>query len=157
MAGLRKSWPSREFLILAPILAGLPYWFLTAPDPRFAHTLFLCLAITGALLFLATVQSSVSRRTFSVILCAVFAITYGGLARQLISHRATIRQISLTGWHPIPEVPLIRKTTTSGLVILMPAKDEKCWDAPLPCTPYFRDDLGLRVPGQLESGFAVAH
>ncbi|MBK5258432.1 MAG: hypothetical protein JJE51_02490 [Thermoanaerobaculia bacterium] len=154
-ATLKKPRPRRiEAVIVLPVLAGLAFWFFTAPDPRFAHALFLCFVIAAALLFLTAIQPRVSRRTFALILCAVFAATHLGLALQAYRERETIGQISVAGWQPIPRAPLIPGTTASGLVILTPAS-ERCWDAPLPCTPYFRGDLRLRVPGHLESGFAV--
>jgi hypothetical protein len=144
-----------ELLLLAPVIVGLAYWFLTAPDPRFAHALFFCFAIAAALIFLGSVQPLTSSRAFAIILCAVLALTYRGLARQAIRERATLAQISVDGWQPLPTARLIARTTTSGLPILTPAKGDQCWDAPLPCTPYFRADLRERVPGRLASGFTV--
>jgi hypothetical protein len=153
--GLFRKTRLKEWLLLVPVIGGLVYWFLTAPDPRFAHALFFCFAIACALIFLAAAQRLASPRTFAIILCAVFALTYRGLARQAIRERATLAQISVDGWQPLPTTRLIARTTTNGLVILTPAKGDQCWDAPLPCTPYFRVDLRERVPGKLASGFTV--
>jgi hypothetical protein len=44
--------------------------------------------------------------------------------------------------------------TTSGLTVYVPVETNQCWDAPLPCSPYFLDTLHLRQPGELERGFA---
>jgi hypothetical protein len=151
----RKPRRPREWMLVVPVLCGLLFWFFTAPDPRFAHALFFCLAASAALLLLASAQPSISRRAFAWIACAVFALTYGPLALETARERAEIARISLTGWHPLPTTRLIRRTTTSGLPVFIPAKGDQCWDAPLPCTPYFRVDLKTRVPGELSSGFTV--
>lgn len=155
IAALKKR-RLREAVIVVPVLAGLVFWFLTAPDPRFAHSLFVCFGIAAALLLLTSIQSSISRRSFALLLCVTFAATHFGIALQTYRERETIGQISLAGWQPIPRSLVLPRTTASGMDVLTPAIGDKCWDAALPCTPYFRDDLRLRVPGQLGSGFTVA-
>lgn len=151
---LTKQRRFRELLIVAPVFAGLAFWYFTAPDPRFAHALFFCFAMAAALLFLASVQPWVPRAFSSLILTAVLAITYRGVAVQAFRAGATIVHLS-TKWQPLPMVPTTDKTTASGLVVHLPEPDDRCWDAPLPCTPYFRYVLRERVPGELRSGFAV--
>jgi len=47
---------------------------------------------------------------------------------------------------------LIKRITGSGLTIYTPAQGDECWDAPLPCTPYFRPQLRLRGKS-LSEGF----
>lgn len=125
----------KELVILLPILAGLAFWFFSAPDPRFAHALFFCDAIAGALLFLR------NRGPLAIVI--VFALTNLGLFVQMIRDPSAV---SVDGWQPIPTVPLKQK----GFVFV-PAIGEQCWDARLPCTPYFRDDLIRRG-----SGFAIS-
>jgi hypothetical protein len=47
---------------------------------------------------------------------------------------------------------LLKGITGSGLTIYTPAAGGGCWDAPLPCTPYFRPQLRLRGKS-LSEGF----
>jgi hypothetical protein len=54
----------------------------------------------------------------------------------------------------LPVAKLTPHQTTSGLTINMPVETNQCWDAPLPCSPYFHDTLHLRQAGKLERGFA---
>ena len=151
IAAAWKGFPRKESVILLPVLAGLVYWFFAAPDPRFAHALFFCFAIGAALLFFTSVQT---HRRYAWIVCVVFAIANAGLALQVIRHWREITRVSI-GWQPIPRVALIQRTTASGLIVFVPAEGEKCWNAPLPCTPYFREDLRAREPGDLSSGFGL--
>lgn len=53
----------------------------------------------------------------------------------------------------LPEAKLTPHQTTSGLTVHVPVETNQCWDAPLPCSPYFNETLHLRQPGKLERGF----
>lgn len=63
--------------------------------------------------------------------------------------------VSLSGWHAVPKASVEEHTTRSGSVVLTPIAGDRCWDAPLPCTPYFSENLQLRDPDCLGSGFLV--
>jgi hypothetical protein len=57
---------------------------------------------------------------------------------------------------PLPKPALILRHTLSGLPVYVPAQGNQCWDAPLPCTPYFDESLrlrNLRNDSSLRSGF----
>jgi len=88
----------------------------------------------------------------------LYPICYIGLSSFFVHNPLfaghNISTISLSGWQPVMEVPLIKRTTDSGLVVNIPeAGEESCWDSPLPCTPYFIPDLKLRNPMNIASGF----
>src|SRR5260370_7912933 len=53
----------------------------------------------------------------------------------------------------LPEAKLTPHQSTSGLTINMPVETNQCWDAPLPCSPYFHDTLHLRQEANLEHAF----
>ncbi len=73
-----------------------------------------------------------------------------------ISAQKKIMGLSVSGFHHIPKFPLIQKKTLSGLVINVPANaDDTCWDSDLPCTQYFNENLRLRIPGRIDSGFSL--
>lgn len=147
-----------EGSVLLPMMLGLAYWFVTAPDPRFAHALFWLLPLSSALLLLSSVRATLSRRALLVAICVVFVLANLHLARLAVSRRGAIKDISVSGWCPVKEVPLIKKVTRSGLVVYTPegtpGKDQ-CWDSPIPSTPYFNPDLRLRTPGNMAAGFIV--
>jgi hypothetical protein len=54
----------------------------------------------------------------------------------------------------LPKADLDVRHTPSGLAVYLPAEGGNCWDAPLPCTPYFDETLRLRRAPSLRSGFA---
>ena len=152
----KKAWPRcLDWLILLPEVIGLVWWFFTVPDPRFAHALFWCLALSAALLFLSSVQPLLPKRAYGVVLCGVFVLANLQFIRYALNNRDHIKEVSSSGWHSIKTIPLIQKETSFGLVVFTPEQGDQCWDAPLPCTPYFNPDLRLRIPGKLGSGFTV--
>jgi len=53
----------------------------------------------------------------------------------------------------LPKPELILQHTLSGLAVYIPADGQQCWDAPLPCTPYFDESLRLRDFSSLRWGF----
>ena len=156
----KRAWRrSPEWTILPPVLTGLAYWFVTAPDPRFAHALFGCLTLSGVVLLLSTSQPLLSKRRWAVVMAGLFLVANLHVFSAAIKAGSTVKNISLSGWWPVPTVPLTQRTTASGLVIFTPENpaSNQCWDSPLPCAPSvrFNPDLGLRISGKLASGFSV--
>jgi hypothetical protein len=140
---------------LSPVVFGFVYWFSTAPDPRFANALFWCLSLGSALLFLSSVQPLIKKRSFAGVLCVVFIMTNLWFIGYAVKDPYRIEAVSSSGWYPIKTIPLVQRETSSGLVVFTPEQGDQCWDAPLPCTPYFNHSLRLRIPGKLASGFTV--
>jgi hypothetical protein len=143
-----------ESLIIIPILAGLIFWFFTAPDPRFALSLFWLFAFGSMLVLLVQIRSLFSRRKFMVILGVAFLSTNICFITYCVGHIPRLKDISVSGYQPIQSVSLIQVKTVSGMVILKPEKGDQCWDSPLPCTPDPNESLRLRK-GNIESGFTV--
>jgi hypothetical protein len=48
------------------------------------------------------------------------------------------------GFSPLPKASVTPRTTLSGLTVYIPTQGDQCWNAPLPCTPYFDEMLRLR-------------
>jgi hypothetical protein len=144
-----------ESIIILPILLGLIYWFITAPDPRFANAIFWLLPIGTAMVLLACLYRVLDRRVFLVIVCFIFIIVNVRISMNVFADRNSFKQISLSGWYPVPIVPIIEERTNSGLILYEPEKGDQAWDAPLPNTPRFNADLRLIIPGNLASGFTV--
>lgn len=142
-------------IIPIPILAALVFWFLTAPDPRFANASFMLLAVSAIVLLLSKVQPNLGKIGMVAVICLLFIIGNLNLLHWAYSHRWIIKPISMDGWHPVKRVPMDVKVTTSGLHVYVPISGDQCWDAPLPCTPYFNESLRLRDPADMASGFTV--
>src|SRR3989304_7487075 len=81
-----------------PPLVGLTYWFLTAPDPRFANALFFLLTTSSCLLLLLSVQPRVNTRAFAAVLCVVFLVGNAHLLQYSISHKWLPRHCAMRSW-----------------------------------------------------------
>lgn len=146
-----------ELIIIIPLITGLIFWFSTAPDPRFANALFMLLPVSIAIIFLSIVQSK-SNKIFLLVTYAFFAIESTCLVTFVYSNQSISLKVSNSGWQDSAQPPLIEKITKHGLRVFTPVNpmiDDRCGDAPLPCTPYFNENLRLRKPGDLASGFTV--
>jgi hypothetical protein len=143
---LRLRW----LLICLPLLFGLLFWFVAAPDPRFAGaSIWLMAAIPLALLY---------RKKPTALLAT--GITLAALVLAFIEGS----QIGFWtmpgpdgGLYPAPAVAVHTFTTQSGLVLYVPDINDQCWNAPLPCTPDPDSSMRLIVPGNLASGFLPVH
>jgi hypothetical protein len=123
-----KKKPSpRDFdcVILPPMIIGLIYWFFTAPDPRFAHALFWLLSLSSALLLLASVQPLLDKRSFAAVMTVVFVILNFYFISITLKNLDNFKEVSFTGWYPIKTVPLIKKETSSGLVVYTPVEGDQ--------------------------------
>ncbi|MDP8958971.1 MAG: hypothetical protein M3N51_07185, partial [Actinomycetota bacterium] len=156
----------RGWWLLLPTTLGLVFWFLVAPRPLFGLPLFWILAATvGA----HVVDSLARRRAWTGRRMVTMAIVVAALPLLVTPFPGLLRGAG-TGltptWNPLlempaghvlepaPQVAVGRFTTDSGLLLYVPA-DNRCWDAPLPCTPHPASNLTLRRPGNLASGFRV--
>jgi len=144
-----------EFLLLLPIVAGLIYWFVMAPDPRYAGAVFWLFALGSVLVCLSHAHYLFPKRMFAFVACMLFLGMELLLIRSFFRHPDLFGDISTAGFYPIATAPMVQKSTRSGLVVYTPqAADDRCWDAPLPCTPYFNPNLRLRN-NDLAAGFTV--
>jgi hypothetical protein len=148
--------------ILSLPVSGILFWFFTAPDPRYAHALFWLLLLCSVIVLLSVLQVYLRGPLFLVAVAIVFILGNLHFVGYVVTDYRSILNISRSGWYPVPTVPMIERTTDSGLVVLTPGEGEAqssdqdlSWDAPLPSTPYFNPRLRLRDPGTLARGFTV--
>jgi hypothetical protein len=139
--------------LLLPSLAGVGFWFLASPDMRFGQ--FAIWTTAGTLGSWGIVAAtSGDRRRYTG---AAMAMLLGLLAWCLISfgwkepYRALFAVKELA---TLPKADVTLRHTASGLGVYVPVQGSLCWDAPLPCTPYFDETLRLRKGTSMRWGFA---
>lgn len=120
-----------------------------------ACAFFYLTAISSSVLVLSRFRNLHSGRLFFAVIVVVFVASNLLYLVYPVIHKWQIVYISTSGWHPVQEVSLLKRVTSSGLSLFSPLGSDQCWDAPLPCTPQFDPHLGLRHPGDLGSGFIV--
>jgi hypothetical protein len=138
-------------LLLLPLVVGLAFWFWSAPNPRFGQFLLWIAA--------ATVVGETFRRSAEqlprahLVTGATGAIALVVIALAMSRGSLLIRPGPDVWFHPMMADTTATYQTTSGLLLHYPVSHNRCWDAPLPCTPYPAPNLRLRVPNDLAKGF----
>lgn len=127
-------------------LAGVVYWFASAPDVRFGFGWITGLALVSAALLL---QPRVKRLRWSGAVGAGAliwtALTAAGWARSA-PPLLVPAGLTFAATHPV--------LAEGRLVVLMPVEGDQTWDAPLPNTPVLRPGLALRTR-RLRDGFRI--
>lgn len=116
------------FIILLPSLLGLLFWFVTAPDPRFALSTFWILLVTTILLFSNVFELDNIKRT--ILLVLMFVLVTG--TREIQSYHTENLRDNLA----YKDIECRYIETSSGDSICLPKTGDQCWDTPLICTPY---------------------
>jgi hypothetical protein len=152
----RKAFPRRTnsaigsiSVILSIGLCSLVFWFLSAPDPRFlGAVLWIVLLGVVGLVFDGVLLEEQIRLSKILLLLSWIAVVLCFARNGLALTYSTNGKLAESMTKP----DLKRGITGSGLTIYTPAQGDECWDAPLPCTPYFRPQLRLRGKS-LSEGF----
>lgn len=138
--------------VLAPAVAGLIFWFLEAAAIRFGEAaIWTAAASLGAF---AAVHFLDQARKIRIAFVMLLLMTAWAAHPRLLWSSDLQPSVGVRTFLRFPKATLAQKRTSSGLMLYVPLETNQCWDAPLPCTPYFLDSLHLRHAEKLESGFA---
>jgi hypothetical protein len=166
---LQIEFASAGWLLLVPTLSGLAFWFFIAPRPVFGFFLFwICAALcAGQILsqFIGTaihpyvaIPLVISLLIGTLPIVRPIAVKYlaqGTNPLGAFLEALFVKPGSDLWFHPTLPARLETFTTESGLHLYVPKDDNRCVNAPLPCTPHPAPNLRLRRPGSLKSGFAI--
>lgn len=151
---VRLSWA--EWSLGLPVVAGLCFWFFTAPDPRFAEGPLFLFPAWALLLFLGLERQRSPRGRYMVIACLSFCLASFHFFWDPNAMFERYYGVARAGWFPIPTAELVERRTDSGLTIYAPKSGNQCWDSPLPSTAYLDSRLRFRDPKDLGSGFIIS-
>jgi hypothetical protein len=142
------------FIFLLPSIFSIITWFVFAPDIRFAGVSFWMLGASSLLfgLYSENQKNNLERLVKVSLVCIFFVFSAG-----IYFKGAIIKPYNDQVFYPIPEVKTEMFRTNSGLVLSEPIDEDKCWDAPLPCTPYPDENLALIEAGNFEGGFMITN
>lgn len=142
----RRPTGTAVYAVAAAALASSVYWFLSAPDIRFGY---------GALFVLSAIPLTLAlQRGVAVtwpLRARVVCVTSAGAALLAASVLLVIRERE---WRPalmappaVPHATVKPERTRDGETVFVPVADDRCWDAPRPCTPYFDARLVIERDG----------
>jgi hypothetical protein len=144
-----------RFWLLVPSLGGLVFWFLLAPAFRFGEAAIWATAACLGSVALQRLLPEMSQTQRWVVLLGIAAIgLWCSYPRTL--YRVYFRPLLDTdGLSQVPEARTVPYHLTSGLTVSVPITTNQCWDADLPCSPNFLDELQLRRDASLRWGFRI--
>ncbi len=108
------------------LIAGLIFWFLSAPDPRFGQGFILAAALLGGSVALAACfgQPRSAKPLPSLLLAFMVLVSVRGLWRgksDFVYENSDV---------------LTYQFSANGNRVFVPKTGDQCWDHSLPCTPY---------------------
>jgi hypothetical protein len=161
------------WLFLLPTIVSLIFWFLAAPNLRFAGSLFWVLAAGAITLAAQELDNSARRQLFrfaSVASLSILAMAAGLSALSVVDGKSAALRVMLKDKNPLkafhalyiesafdlaPRGDWTTFVTNSGLTIYVPKSGTQCWDAPLPCARRPLPKLRLRQEGDMSRGFIL--
>lgn len=145
---LLKNHENRVFHIV--LLLYLTFWFITAPDPRFAegvlifNTAYFCYLLTPG-------NVRVNQLVLYPVLAAtMFIWTIREYQVIIASVQEPLNWVVPRSAAKSPKVEFF----TTNFTYSTPVANNQCHSAPIPCTPYPKENLVLRKSG-LSSGFKI--
>lgn len=153
----RRAWEGQAGLglwVFVPLLIMLGFWFVSLPNLKYVRYIFWSCASLSWLLAMLS-WTGLSWRLRVLIPYAVLGICLAYFAYLILAQRDfPISAGSGDGFYAHPLPPVIVYETASGLQLNVPDSHiHQCWQIPLPCTPFPRDGIFARVPGQIQHGF----
>jgi hypothetical protein len=137
--------------LLLPSLTGTVFWFWAAPDLRYCQFAIWTTAGTLGSWGIVSVTSgrpaAHSRAVFALLLLSIVWCLVGFGWKEPYRSLRAVKEMP-----PLPKADLVVHHTLSGLAVYVP-QGNQCWDAPLPCTPFFDESLRLRNASSLRWGF----
>ncbi len=150
----RKPRPACPWLwLLLPSVASIVFWSWASPDLRFAQfAIWTTAGILGTWGIVSVVSEARDERawvplTALSVLMAWCLISFGWKAPY--QSLASVGELSR-----LPRADVVIRHTISGLAVNVPVQGNQCWDASLPCTPYFDETLRQRKEDSMCWGFA---
>lgn len=131
-------------------IASIVFWFMVAPEPRFANAIFVCEFITCLLMVkTAYPQITVNKilKKISLFYTAIILILCFNIAYNSDEFR-------IDGMFVLRGVPMKTFVTKSGIKLSVPVINNQCWDTTLLETP--EPEAGLELRGDsVAFGFRI--
>lgn len=132
--------PAEFWTVVAVSVPGVVFWAATAPDPRFGLPYLLPLAAAPLALALGRGGALGTQPRLALVGCCVAFAAWGAFGVQ----RVRWSDVTLLRWPALPAASVRRVVTPSGVQVSVPLAGDRCWDAPLPCTPRLNPKLAWR-------------
>ena len=147
-----KKWNKTEFLVLLLCISSILFIFYQAPDLRFARVFFWILgALSLASLIVHWKISDKNKLNFAYL---ILVLLFGKFVFPTIHfmHQPTLFLNELNNFKKIQYKSRITK---EGQDLYVPVIGDQCGNSPLPCTPYFNENLKFIKLNDFRYGFKL--
>ena len=147
----RKKVLYQYFLFILPASIQIFIWFFLFPDNRFSGSAFWWFGAGCGSYLIYNIKLFQSKGVLlgSLIVIAFSTHLVDSLGQEKIFFPSKLGK-------NIKKIKVNVFTTNSGVELYSPEDNQNCWDAPLPCTPYFNPTLSI-IDNNINSGFYIEH
>ena len=129
------------YILYIPLVISMIFWFFTSPLLRYIEVImWLTFILSIVILLLRLRCESFSPSAFDKYTPKISSALWI-LYSSMIFFSSPFPWI---GWGVIPVASTQNAVTNSGLSVSLPVKGDQCWNAQLPCTPYFYPNLASK-------------
>lgn len=153
LVGLKKTTPKdilSFFVVAVGYVVNIVYWFVTAPDIRFIHGIFLGSSVIALSYTVFSLTESVgSNKKLNNYFRQGAHLTFRAFLFYVLWLVCILIPMEInrpSQWPIIVKNTIRLEETNSGVIIRVP-KEDYCWDAVLPCTPYFSSKIDITQQG----------
>ncbi len=134
---LEKNKKALKFLaILSLSFSGCLFWFFSAPEPRFGYGYLF--SFSSLLWSYGLYNLFAEKKITDLLMKSVLFLFFFLL---IFNNNLSLKQIFKTT--KIKNARYEKNTTNQSDIVFSPKSGDQCFDAPLPCTPYFNKDLKI--------------
>jgi len=153
-----KQFSRQTNFLLVMLFLNLLFWFFQAPDPRFARGFLILAAVMLCFIFSGKWLSGRLRRAVQLVFLALFLYLGADkfLNRTVSRTQELIAESNLIfpKGYDLEQGQMKVNPYEGHFIYYVPASGDRCFNAPLPCTPYPKENLVLRGE-DLQSGFIL--
>lgn len=130
------------------LISSTLYWFILAPDPRFALGIFWSFILLNGSMIISKYKSIVLYSIFMDLI--IFVVLLSNISIEKIDSENLSKSIEKRNYEQEYEI------TDSNIKIYKPSRGVECWSQELTCTPYFDSRLRYLDEGKgIKGGFYI--
>ncbi len=151
----RKEIKKEMAWLIGCLYAGLLFWFLQAPDPRFGYAFILPIVMLLVAIVCSRYSLSLPQPVYLLAIVGLQLATvviYLRFQKKFLEE-GRIKAVGQNTWlMPAPYFSVERKPAEGLQIVSQPVTGDQCWDSPLPCTYENMNRVELRGK-ELRDGF----
>lgn len=153
LTNLKRLNKYKEIFIVS--LVSIIYIFYKAPDLRFFQIFSWAIFATTLVIVCETIDRF-SSQLFTLIIVTQLTIIGFGLGKVKLSENINYIKPQYPRYYELGTALINPENMESGSInVFMPINDDRCYDSPIPCTPYLDNKIIYRKGRDIRKGFML--